>query len=125
MTSLYERLGGADAIDAAVEEFYRRMLADDHVNRFFDGIDMTKQAAKQKAFITMATGGPDNYTGLDMARGHAHLLAMGMDDTHVDTVIKHLDGTLADFGIADDDRETVRNKLEGLRDAVMGRIPGA
>ncbi|MEZ6196121.1 MAG: group 1 truncated hemoglobin [Planctomycetota bacterium] len=54
----------------AVEEFYRRMLADERVARFFDGVDMTRQAAKQKAFIAMATGGPNNYTGKDMADGH-------------------------------------------------------
>jgi len=67
--SLYEQLGGADAVNAAVDIFYRKVLADDRINHFFENIDMAKQAAKQKAFLTMAFGGPHHYTGLDMRRG--------------------------------------------------------
>ena len=63
MTSIYERIGGEAAMDAAVDLFYRKVLADDRVNGFFEGIDMKDQAAKQKAFLTMATGGPNKYTG--------------------------------------------------------------
>lgn len=47
MQSLYEQLGGAPAIEAVVESFYRKMLSDDRVSRFFDGIDMDRQMAKQ------------------------------------------------------------------------------
>lgn len=42
MTTLYERLGGAPAIDAAVDIFYRKMLSDNRVNYFFDNTDMDK-----------------------------------------------------------------------------------
>ena len=56
--SLYERLGGAAAFDTAVEIFYRKMLTDDRVARFFDDINMDRQMAKQKAFLTMVCGGP-------------------------------------------------------------------
>ena len=43
---LYEDLGGAAAVDAAVDIFYRKVLKDDRIKRFFDDVDMTKQAAK-------------------------------------------------------------------------------
>ena len=46
MATLYERLGGQAAIDAAVDIFYRKMLADDRVNYFFDNTDMDAQIAK-------------------------------------------------------------------------------
>ena len=46
--------------------FYRKVLNDYRINRFFDNSDMDKQIAKQKAFFTMAFGGPNNYTGRDM-----------------------------------------------------------
>ena len=59
--SLYEKLGGEAAVNAAIDAFYRKVLADDRVNRFFEGVDMDRQAAKQKAFLTMAFGGPHNY----------------------------------------------------------------
>ena len=74
---LYEEIGGAAAVDAAVDIFYRKVLKDQRISRFFTGVDMAKQAAKQKAFLTMAFGGPNNYTGLDMRKGHAHLVKAG------------------------------------------------
>ena len=69
--ALFDELGGAAAVDKAVDIFYRRMLADDRVARFFEGVDMDKQAAKQKAFLTMVFGGPAHYSGKDMRDGHA------------------------------------------------------
>ena len=66
MASLYERLGGANAVNAAVDIFYRKVLADDRVNGFFDDVDMDRQIAKQKGFLTMAFGGPNSYTGKSM-----------------------------------------------------------
>ena len=54
MSSLYERLGGEKAVNAAVEHFYRRVLADGRIARFFQDVDMDEQIAKQKSFLTMA-----------------------------------------------------------------------
>ncbi|MEO0650535.1 MAG: 2Fe-2S iron-sulfur cluster-binding protein [Planctomycetota bacterium] len=88
--SLYERLGGAPAFIAATDEFYRRMLTDDRVASFFDGIDMDAQIAKQRAFLTYVTGGPAEYTGKDMRVAHAELVKRGLDSSHVDVVIGHL-----------------------------------
>jgi len=72
--SLFEQLGGEAAVDAAVDVFYRKVLADYRINRFFDNVDMEQQAAKQKAFLTMAFGGPSHYSGKDLRAGHAKLL---------------------------------------------------
>ncbi len=103
MSTLYERLGGADAVNAAVDIFYRKMLADDRVNYFFDNTDMDRQIAKQKSFLTMVFGGPNNYTGKDMREGHKHLIKRGLNDTHVDIVIEHLGSTLKELGVPDED----------------------
>ena len=70
MASLYERLGGEPAVNVAVERFYRRMLSDERVADYFDGVDMDRQMAKQKAFLTMVFGGPANYSGKDMRAAH-------------------------------------------------------
>ena len=37
--SLFERLGGQNAVNAAVDIFYRKMLTDDRVSYFFDDVD--------------------------------------------------------------------------------------
>ncbi len=100
--SLFERIGGEGAVDAAVDIFYRKVLADDRVNKFFEGVDMEKQAAKQKAFLTMAFGGPNTYTGEDMRKGHAHLVEQGMNASHFDVIMEHLGATLKELGVADD-----------------------
>lgn len=119
--SLFEQLGGSAAVDAAVDIFYRKVLADDRINRFFDGVDMDKQAAKQKAFLTMAFGGPHNYTGLDMRKGHAHLVERGLNDSHVDAVIENLGATLKELGVNDELISQVAAIAETTRDDVLGR----
>src|SRR3954447_17537311 len=102
MATIYEQLGGAPAVEAAVDIFYRKVLADDRVARFFDDVDMDRQSAKQKAFLIMVFGGPAHYTGLDMREGHKHLVERGMDDSHVDAVLELLGQTLRELGVGED-----------------------
>jgi hemoglobin len=97
--SVYEQIGGQAAVDAAVDIFYRRVLGDALISHFFDHVDMDRQVGKQKAFLTMAFGGPNQYTGKDMRTGHAHLVARGLNDSHVDAVIEDLGATLRELGV--------------------------
>ena len=119
--SLYEKLGGEPAVNAAVDIFYRKMLTDDRVSRFFEGVDMDRQAAKQKAFLTMVFGGPAEYSGKDMYEGHKHLIKMGLDDSHVDVVIENLGATLTELGVANDLIQEVASIANSVRDDVLGR----
>jgi hemoglobin len=119
--SLYEQLGGEPAVNAAVDIFYRKMLADDRVSRFFEGVDMDGQAAKQKAFLTMVFGGPNKYSGKDMYEGHKHLLKMGLNDAHVDAVIENLGSTLKELGVKDDLIAQVANLANSVRGDVLGK----
>ncbi|MCF6336923.1 MAG: group 1 truncated hemoglobin [Gammaproteobacteria bacterium] len=119
--ALFDRLGGEAAVNAAVDIFYRKVLADDRISRFFDGVDMDKQAAKQKAFLTMAFGGPNNYTGEDMRKGHAHLVERGLNDSHFDAVVENLGATLKELGVADDLIGEVAAIAETTRNDVLGK----
>ncbi len=119
--SLYERLGGEPAFQAAVDDFYRRMLTDDRVSRFFDDVDMEGQIAKQKAFLTFVTGGPASYTGADMRAAHAHLQERGLSDLHVDVVIEHLGASLTGLGASADDVAEVAKLAESVRAEVLGK----
>jgi hemoglobin len=121
MSTLYERLGGAPAMDAAVDVFYRKVLTDDRISHFFEDVDMDRQAAKQKAFLTMVTGGPASYTGLDMRNGHAHLVKAGLNDSHVDAVIELLAATLKELGVPDSDIAEVGALANSVRDDVLCR----
>jgi len=119
--SLYEKLGGEAAVNAAVDIFYRKVLADDRIARFFEGVDMDAQASKQKAFLTMAFGGPNNYSGKDMRDGHAHLVKDGLNDTHFDAVVENLGATLKELGVSDDLIGEVAATAETTRNDVLGK----
>lgn len=119
--TLYDKLGGEAAVNAAVDIFYRKVLNDYRINRFFDNVDMEKQAAKQKAFLTMAFGGPHNYTGEDMRKGHAHLVKMGLDDSHFDAVLEDLGATLEELNVPQELIAEVVTIAESTRNDVLGR----
>lgn len=123
MSTLYEQLGGQAAVDDAVNRFYRRVLRDDRIAHFFDDVDMARQAAKQKAFLTFAFGGPNEYTGLDMRKGHAHLVERGLNDSHVDAVIEDLGLTLKEMGVSDEIIAQVAAIANSVRDDVLSREP--
>jgi hemoglobin len=121
MGTLFEQLGGQPAVDAAVDLFYRKVLSDDRISHFFDAVDMDKQIGKQKAFLTMAFGGPHHYSGLDMRRAHAHLVAQGLNDSHFNAVAENLAGTLQEMGVAQNLIDQVMAIAESTRNDVLGR----
>ena len=59
-------MGAEKAISAVVDKFYEIMMADVSVSAFFSNTDMSKQVSRMKQFITLVTGGPNNYEGADM-----------------------------------------------------------
>lgn len=119
--SLYDRIGGEAAVDAAVELFYRKVIADYRINRFFDKADMEKQIVKQKAFFTMAFGGPNNYTGQDMRVAHAHMVERGLDDSHFDAVMEHLGASLTELNVPEELIGEAAAIAESVRDDVLGK----
>lgn len=119
--SLYEILGGEAAVNAAVEIFYRKVMADKRISRFFEGVDMERQIAKQKAFLAMVFGGPNNYTGTDMRTGHAHLVKKGLNDSHVDAVLENLASSLQELGVNDREIAKVTLIANSVRNGVLGR----
>ena len=120
-TSLFEQLGGEAAVDAAVDVFYKKVLEDYRINRFFGNVDMERQAAKQKAFLTMAFGGPSHYSGKDLRAGHSKLVKMGLDDSHFNAVLENLEATLIELGVAQELVEQVNALAETTRNDVLGK----
>jgi hemoglobin len=119
--TLYDRIGGEPAVNAAVEVFYRKVLNDHRINRFFDNTDMDKQIAKQKAFFTMAFGGPNNYTGQDMRNAHAGLVKSGLNEEHFNAVMEHLGATLVELKVPADLIAEAAAIAESTRNDVLGR----
>ena len=121
MSTLYEQIGGEAAVNAAVDRFYRHVLQDDRIAHFFDDIDMERQAQKQKAFLTMAFGGPVSYSGKDMRQAHAHLVQRGLNDSHFDAVAENLAKTLQELGVDQSLIDQVLAVAESTREDVLGR----
>jgi len=69
----------------------------------------------------MAFGGPNQYTGKDLREGHKHLVARGLNDSHVDVVIELLGGTLQELGVAAEDIQEVAKIANSVRDDVLCR----
>lgn len=119
--SVYEQIGGDAAVSAAVDIFYRKVLKDPRINAFFKDVDMERQAAKQKAFLTFALGGPTKYTGKDLRAGHAHLVAKGLNESHFDAVMENLAATLKELNVPDDLIAQAAAIAENTRNDVLGR----
>jgi hemoglobin len=119
--TLYELIGGRPAIQAAVESFYRKVLADPSLRHFFEQTDMPHQVALQSMFISMLLGGRIVYTGKDVRTAHAGARERGLNDSHFDTFLKHFREALEEAKAPPDKIEKVMTLLEGTRDAVLGR----
>src|SRR5262249_47517950 len=101
--SLYERIGGEAAVMAAVDLFYKKVLADEVTRPFFEGLEMSAQVKKQMAFMTWAFGGPDAYKGPPLREAHKKLVQdKGLSDVHFNAVARHLEATLRELGVASD-----------------------
>ncbi|MEZ5403634.1 MAG: methyl-accepting chemotaxis protein [Bryobacteraceae bacterium] len=95
-TTLFERLGGEEAVAAAVDGLYRRILADPKLAGFFEHIPIDRLKSQQKVFLGQAFGGPKRYRGKDMRSAHAGL---AIAQRHFDGVAQHLIATLTELGV--------------------------
>jgi hemoglobin len=94
--SIFDQIGGPPAVTAAVDDFYRRVIADPQLTPYFDGVDMRRLKTHQRAFLSAAIGGPDPYLGRSMRDTHALL---NIHPDHFDRVVNHLANTLSDLGV--------------------------
>ncbi|MFD2822754.1 group 1 truncated hemoglobin [Lacinutrix iliipiscaria] len=97
--SLLHRLGGEDAVNAAVDLFYKKVLADDIINSYFKHTNMQSQAVKQKMFLSHVFGGKDTYNGKSLRQAHKY---MKLENKHFEAVAKHLLATLHELKVNSD-----------------------
>ncbi|MBL9134137.1 MAG: hypothetical protein JNG86_23185 [Verrucomicrobiaceae bacterium] len=116
--SLYQKLGGKAAIDAVVDAFYVKVLADKRVNDFFADVSMDKQRRKQKEFLSFAFGGPLPWTGKDMRKAHE---GMGLTEEHFNAIAENLVSTLKDFKVKQELIDQVVAIALSTKDDVLGR----
>ena len=115
--SIYDSIGGAGAVRAAVDGFYARVLADPQLAPFFTGTDLNRLKAHQRAFIAAAIGGPEIFEGRDMASAHAGL---GVTDADFNAVVGHLVDTLTGLGVPAETIGEIGSALAPLRADIVG-----
>jgi TetR/AcrR family transcriptional repressor of lmrAB and yxaGH operons len=108
----------AAVVDAAIDGFHLRLLADEQVATIFENTDLTRLKKHQRAFVSAALGGPEAYRGRNMAAAHAHL---DVTDRMFDTVADHLIASLIDVGMPLQAVPMIRRALERVRLEVVTR----
>jgi hemoglobin len=113
--TLYERLGGYDAISAVVDDFIGRLGKDPMFERFGQGRGMdSKQRTKQliKDQLCAYTGGPCVYIGREMATAHQGLQ---ITQKEWDASVEHLKATLAEFKVGDKEQKELLAIVDKLK----------
>ena len=118
-SSLYDRLGGDQVLEKAVDIFYRRILRDMSISHFFLDVDMYQQRTKQRLFLSMVFGGPVQYTGRNLRLAHAPLIEKGMTERHFNAVVGHLKATLEELNVSEDLVREVMEIVSGTREDVL------
>ncbi|ORB86900.1 group 1 truncated hemoglobin [Mycobacterium kansasii] len=94
--SIYDQVGGYQAIEGVVDDFYVRVLADDQLAGFFAGTNMSRLKGRQTEFFAAALGGPQPYTGAPMKQVHQ---GRGITMHHFALVAGHLGDALTAAGV--------------------------
>jgi hemoglobin len=116
---IYERIGGASSVSAAVDRFYEKIWADPRLADYFEGIDRARLKAHQRAFMLTTVGGPQVYNGREMREAHAGL---GITDAAFDQVLTHLATTLTELGVDETIIDEITGALAPLRADIVEPI---
>ena len=114
--AIYDEIGDAEAVSAAVETFYGKVLADPVLSPYFEGIEVPKLKGHQRAFIAAAIGGPERYEGRGMKEAHAGL---GITPEAFGLVVDHLVATLTELGVPDETIGAIGAKLAPLEAEIV------
>lgn len=120
--SVFDEIGGLDAIVAAVEIFYAKVLGDATLAPFFEHLSMDEQGDKMVAFMAWAFGGPSEYKGKDLRAAHKGMVKnKGLNDAHFDSVATHLVATLEELDVPQKLIARVVDIVASTRDEVLDR----
>jgi hemoglobin len=117
--SLYQRLGGYDAIAAATDDLLARLQSDPQLRDYWKGAsDDNQRKARQLIvdFMTEAAGGPAYYNGRDMHTSHR---GMHISESDWDTFMRHSTATLAHFDVPARETEEVLAFFTSLKGEIV------
>ncbi len=117
--SLYDRLGGYDAISAVVDDFAAKLFVDPVVGKRFFGMGDDTRASfrqKNKNLVCIATGGPCKVISRPAAVVHGGL---GIKASEFDIVVNHLIDTLNKFQVPEQEQQELLTIIGSLRPDIV------
>jgi len=117
--SLYQRLGGYDAICAAVDDLLPRLHSDPQLGSYWKGQSQeTKRKGRQLIvdYLSEAAGGPAFYTGGDMKTMHRGL---HISESDWQVFMSHSAAMMGHLGVPEKEKEEVRSFLESLKGDIV------
>jgi len=114
--SLYDRLGGKDAITAVVDDMVTNIAADARINSFFANADIPGLKAKLVDQICEASGGPCKYTGKSMRESHT---GMGVKEEHFNALVEDLVKALDKYKVGEKEKGELLGALGGMKGDIV------
>jgi hemoglobin len=114
--SLYDRLGGGEAVTAVVDELVARCAADERINAKFARTDIPRLRVKLVEQVTWASGGPLSYTGRSMRETHD---GMAVTAGEFDALVEDLVATLNAFNVPAAEQQELLGILGPLRSDIV------
>ncbi|MGN6680646.1 MAG: group I truncated hemoglobin [Streptosporangiaceae bacterium] len=115
-TTLYERLGGTDAINSVAVAFENRAAKDDRINQKFARTDLSRLTKEFVDQLCQDTGGPCRYTGRNMVEAHTN---MGVTSGEFDAFMQDFVATLDDFNVPKADQDELVRKLTPMESEIV------
>jgi hemoglobin len=116
--SLYDRLGGYDAILAVTDDFIKNVAADKRINGFFAHTDIPAFRRKLADFLCVGTGGPCIYIGRNMLSAHA---GMGVRNRDFTALVQDLGKTLKKFKVPQREQTELAAILAPMKKDIVTR----
>jgi hemoglobin len=119
--SLYERLGGYNAIAAVVDDFVGKLITDPQFSRFFAGFSNDSKKRIRQHIVDQfcaAAGGPCIYTGRDMKTSHQ---GIGITEADWNAAARHLVATLDKFKVQKKEKDDLLAFVSGLKKDIVDK----
>jgi hemoglobin len=120
--SRYKRLGGYDAIAAAVDDLLQRLHSDPQLGGYWKGTSSDSHRRDRQLivdFVVEAAGGPTFYGGRDMKTSH---VGLGINESDWEVFMRHAAATLDTFGVPAKEKDEVLAFLTSLKGDVVERV---
>lgn len=114
--TLYDRLGGKDAITAVVDSFVAIVAKDTRINKKFARSDVGRVKTMIVDQVCSATGGPCTYTGRSMKDAHRN---MGVTEGEFNALVEDLTTSLNAYNVPKPEQDELLNALGTMKGDIV------